>query len=254
MEIIRYKKLKNNVYEITLKDNTTVKLYDNTIIKYNLLINKIIDNKKYEEIINYNNSLDAYYKALKYLTIKLRSETEIRKYLTKKEYDYNIINSTIIRLKKENYINDDIFLKSYINDKINLTLDGPYKIKRNLINLGFKEEDINKYLNLDNTDRIIKIINKKIKQNNKYNTTTLKQNIYNYLINQGYSKEEFIKYIDNIKIDDNKYLSKDIDKLINKYKNKYNDKNTLKYIIKNKLYQKGYNQEKIGDLLNEKIL
>lgn len=218
MEIIRYKKLKNNVYEITLKDNTTVKLYDNTILKYNLLINKKITNKTYQEIINYNNNLDAYYKSIKYLTIKLRSETEIRKYLTKKEYDYNIINSTIIRLKKENYINDDIFLKSYINDKINLTLDGPYKIKRNLINLGFKEEDINKYLNLDNTDRIIKIINKKIKQNNKYNTTTLKQNIYNYLINQGYSKEEFIKYIDNIKIDDNKYLSKDIDKLINKYK------------------------------------
>ncbi len=236
MEIIRYKKLKNNVYEITLKDNTTVKLYDNTILKYNLLINKKITNKTYQEIINYNNNLDAYYKSIKYLTIKLRTETEIRKYLTKKEYDYNIINSTIIRLKKENYINDDIFLKSYINDKINLTLDGPYKIKRNLINLGFKEEDINKYLNLDNTDRIIKIINKKIKQNNKYNTTTLKQNIYNYLINQGYSKEEFIKYIDNIKIDDNKYLSKDIDKLINKYKNKYNDTNTLKYIIKNKLY------------------
>lgn len=253
MEIFRYKKLKNNVYEITLKDNTTVKLYDNTILKYNLLINKIINNKTYQEIIDYNNTLDAYYKSIKYLTTKLRSETEIRKYLTNKEYDYNIIESTINRLKKENYINDDIFLKSYINDKINLTLDGPYKIKRNLINLGFKE-DINKYLNIDNKDRIIKIINKKIKQNNKYNTNTLKQNIYNYLINQGYSKEEFIKYIDNIKIDDNKYLSKDIDKLINKYKNKYNDKKTLKYIIKNKLYQKGYNQENIGDLLNEKIL
>lgn len=254
MEIIRYKKIKNNIYEIELKDNNKLKLYDDTILKYNLLIDKKIDNKTYKEIINYNNNLEAYYLSIKYIVTKLRCETEIRKYLEKKEYTSEVIDNTINRLKKEKYIDKDIYLKAYINDKINLTLDGPYKIKRNLINLGFKEEDINIYLNMDNKDRILKIINKKIKTNNKYNKHMLKQNISNYLINLGYSKEEFMKYINDIEIDNNKYLNKDIDKLINKYKNKYEDKNKLKYIIKNKLYQKGYIEENIGEIIDEKIL
>lgn len=254
MEIIRYKKIKNNIYEITLKDNNKIKLYDNTILKYNLLTNKKIDTKTYQEIINYNNTQEAYYQSIKYLTTKLRCETEIRKYLTKKEYTPEIINNTITKLKKENYINDETYLKSYINDKINLTLDGPNKIKTNLLSLGFKEEEINKYLNIDNKERIIKIINKKLKQNTKYNTNKLKQNIYTYLITQGYPKEEFITYINDIKIDDNKYLEKDLNKLITKYQNKYKDKETLKYIIKNKLYQKGYKQENIGEIINEKLL
>ena len=66
MEIKEYKKLKSNIYEIKFKSGEAVKLYDEVILNYNLLITKNISNKEYEEIIKYNKSLDAYYLSLKY--------------------------------------------------------------------------------------------------------------------------------------------------------------------------------------------
>ena len=71
MEIKEYKKIKSNVYELKFKSGEAVKLYDEVILKYNLLITKNISNKEYEEIIKYNKSLDAYYLSLKYLNSKI---------------------------------------------------------------------------------------------------------------------------------------------------------------------------------------
>ena len=131
MEIINYKKNKANIYELTLDNGSVLKLYDDTIIQYGLLVSKKIDD--INEVVKYNDGLDAYYLALKYLNKKLRSHLEIEKYLIKKEFDDLIIVSTIKRLEQEGYLNSEHFLKSYLNDQINLTNNGPAKIKYNLI-------------------------------------------------------------------------------------------------------------------------
>lgn len=253
MEIKSYKKIKNNTYEIKFTNEETIKLYDNIILKYNLLINKNITEKQLKEIEHENNKLEAYYLSLKYISIKLRCEKEINKYLTNKKYPKEIIEQTIKKLKEDNYLNRELYLKSYINDKINLSLDGPNKIRKNLNNLGYTNEEIDTYLNINNEERIIKIIDKKVKANNKLSKNMLKINISNYLINQGYNKQDFINYLNNIEVDNKKYIEKEYNKLINKYKNKYED-NKLKYIIKNKLYQKGFTEEDIGEIINENIL
>ena len=253
MEIKEFKKLKGNVYELKFKSGEEIKLYDDVILKYNLLVNKSFHDKLYEEIIKYNKSLDAYYLSLKYINSKLRCEKEIRDYLKKKDFSLDIIDKTIDRLNKYNYLNRDLYVKSYVSDKYNFTLNGPVKIKRELINLDFSEEEIDKYLNLDFDDKIKKIIDKKVMSNKKYNEYNLKINISNYLINLGYKKEMFNDYINEVKIDNSLVIKKDIDKLKNKYQKKYSGKE-LYYFIRNKLYQKGYREEEIGDVLNENIL
>ena len=253
MEIKEFKKLKGNVYELKFKSGEDVKLYDDVILKYNLLVNKSFNDKLYEEIIKYNKSLDAYYLSLKYLNSKLRCEKEIRDYLKKKEFSLEIIDKTIDRLNKYNYLNRDLYVKSYVNDKYNFTLNGPVKIKRELLLLGFDDEEIDKYLKIDFNDKIKKIIDKKVKSNKKYNEYSLKINISNYLINLGYKKEMFNEYLNDVKIDNTLVIKKDIDKLKNKYQKKYSGKD-LYYFIRNKLYQKGYREEEIGDVLNENIL
>lgn len=253
MEIKEFKKLKGNVYELKFKNGEEVKLYDDVILKYNLLVNKCFNDKLYEEIIKYNKSLKGYYLSLKYLNSKLRCEKEIRDYLKKKEFSLEIIDKTIDRLNKYNYLNRDLYVKSYVNDKYNFTLNGPVKIKRELLLLGFDNEEIDKYLNFDFNDKIKKIIDKKVKSNKKYNEYSLKINISNYLINLGYEKEMFKDYLSNIKIDNSLVIKKDIDKIRNKYQKKYSEKE-LYYFIKNKLYQKGYREDEIGEVLNENIL
>lgn len=253
MEIIRYKKLNNNIYEVELNNKVKIKLYDDVIVKYNLLLSKHIDNNKLEEIIKYNNSLEAYYTCIKYLSKKNRCEKEIRDYLEKKKYSNSIIDTTINRIINNGYLNREVYIKSYINDRYNLSIDGPIKIANNLIKLGFTSEEFSKYLDLDFTDKVSKIINKKVKSNHKLSNNMLKSNITNYLIKEGYPKELFIDLLGHIKVDNKDYLINDYNKLIKKYSNKY-DGNKLKYFIKNKLYSKGYNEEEIEEIIHEELL
>lgn len=253
MEIKKYKKLKNNVYELELSNNLKVKLYDDVIVKYNLLLKKNITDKELKEIINFNDELESYYLALKYITKKLRCEKEVIEYLKKNNYNSVVIEKTINRLKKYNYLNREVYIKSFINDRYNFSYDGPNKIKRKLNELGFNDDEIIPYIDKDYQDKIEKIIDKKVNNNHKLSNNMLKQNISNYLINLGYSKDMFIDYLNKININNKEYLIKDFDKLINKYKNKYNDKE-LRYVLKNKLFIKGYSTEEIEEVLDEKLL
>ncbi len=250
MEIVKFKKSKSNLYEIMLDNGLSFKLYDDVIVKYNLLVNKKFDDKFFEDVRNYNDSLDAYYLSIKYLNTKMRSEKELKKYLAKKNISQEHIESTIKRLNSEGYLNHETYIKSYINDVYNFTNNGPLKIKSSLKDLGFKEEEITPYLNLNYSDKIKKIIDKKIKVNTKLSNNNLKLHLTNYLINLGYPKESFISYLETIHFDDSKQLQKDYETLIKKYSKKYTGEK-LKYFIKNKLYQKGYSIEKIEEVTHE---
>ena len=253
MEIKKYKKSKNNVYELEISKVLKVKLYDDVIVKYNLLLKKNITDKELKEIINFNDELESYYLALKYISKKLRSEKEVIEYLKKNSYNSVIIEKTINRLKKYNYLNREVYIKSFINDRYNFSYDGPNKIKRKLNELGFSDDEIIPFMDIDYQNKIEKIIDKKVSNNHKLSNNMLKQNISNYLINLGYPKDMFIDYLDKININNKEYLIKDLEKLINKYKNKYNDKE-LRYVLKNKLFTKGYSTEEIEEVLNEELL
>ena len=137
MKIGKYKKLKGNKYSVLI-DDITVKLYDDVIVKYELLRLKEIDDKLFKEITEYNDRLEAYYKSLKYITKKLRTEKEIYKYLDK-DYSKEIILETIDKLKRMGYLNKELYLKSYLSDQVHMSLNGPNKIEKDLVSLGYDE-------------------------------------------------------------------------------------------------------------------
>ena len=128
MKIEKYVKDKNNKYKVYI-DNEGYVLYDDIIAKYQLLFKSDIDKEELDNIIKDNTELSSYYQAIKYITKKLRSEKEIDDYLIKYGVNKDIRIKTINKLKENKFINDSIFLKAYINDQINLTNNGPVKIK-----------------------------------------------------------------------------------------------------------------------------
>ena len=166
MHIDKYTKLKNGQYKLSFDNGTNALVHEDLILKYNLLINNELDEKLLEKLLKENQSYIAYGLAIDYLKTKMRSEKEIREHLLKKEIANDLINNAIDILKKQSYINDEIYCKCYINDRINLSNDGPYKIKETLNKLGIKEEIINRnILIFDKSleqDRIKKIICKQL--------------------------------------------------------------------------------------------
>ena len=141
MKIEKIIKKKSNIYEIILSDKTSLSFYDETIFRFNLLITEKINKDDLEKINHFNLQVEAYYKALNYIKKKLRTRMELYKKLKELKYDENIIKNVLEKLEKQKYLNDELYIKSYINDQINLTLKGPIKIKRELNNLGFSNID-----------------------------------------------------------------------------------------------------------------
>ena len=140
MKIKKYIKQGLNKYKVVLEDNTSIVLYEDIILKYELLLKKEITNL--DTILKENNKYELYDKCLNYLNKKLRSESEIKKYLQKYTSNQLEIDNIINKLKENNYLDTKLYIKSYINDKFYLTLEGPMKIKKDLMNLGLPENDI----------------------------------------------------------------------------------------------------------------
>lgn len=201
MKIEKYKKIKDNKYKIYLSNNTTIDVYDEVIIKNNLLYKKDIDEVDLNKIENENIYQDIYNTAVKYIMVRLRSVNELRNYLLKKNYELDIVESIIIKLEKNGYLNDLIFTKAFINDKLNFTTMGKYKIKNELIKLKISPEIIENSLEEISEDKWIekidKLVSKYLKSNKKYSGNILRNKLYTYLVNLGHDTNLVIKSLNN---------------------------------------------------------
>ncbi len=199
MKIEKYELTKKNSYNIYLSNGEVITLNERVITKNELLLRKEINSELYDKLKYENNIYDAIDKAIKYISVRLRSTKEIKDYLIKKGYSLDVVEAAIKELLNNKYLNDDIFTKAYIKDKLTFTSKGDYKIKMELVQLGIDNNIIESNIAMIDEDmlinRIKKSIEKDIKTNKKYKGIVLKNKIYNHLITQGYSKEKVLNVI-----------------------------------------------------------
>lgn len=243
MKISKIKKLNNGKYKIKFDDMSEITTYDEVILNENLLLNKLVDEEKLHQILEQTVFYSNYNKILKYVISKTRSENEIDKYIEK-----NNLNDKKDEIKKKlkdiNLVNDSIYLKSFVYDKVNLSTDGPYKIINNL-----KEQNIdgvyevNKYE--EEFDRKLeKLMKKKIQLNKNKSKNMLKQKLVSYFMELGYEKEKICYYFDNNYVENQDIIQKEYDKLYKKYSLIKSNKE-LNFFINSKLYAKGFSKEDI---------
>lgn len=201
MKITKYKKGSNGKYKLFLEDGSTIDTYEDVILNNNLLYKKEIDNNLYNIIINDNMYEEAYNKSVSYIEVRLRSTNEIKVYLKNKKYSEEVIESTINRLLKNNVLNDEVFAKAFINDKLNFTTMGPYKIELELKKHYIDTNIVNTYINNIDEDilyeKIDKLIIKFMKTNKKHKGFMLKNKIYNNLLNLGYRSSMILEILNN---------------------------------------------------------
>ena len=84
-----------------------------------------------------------------------------------------------------------------------------------------------------------------MKLNNKLSGNPLKTKIYNNLVNLGYDKNMILSLINNYDFNNTSNAKKIYDTLYKKYSSKY-EGYELDMIIKQKMYQKGYDISEIN--------
>lgn len=239
MKIIKYTKKGLNKYELLLEDNTKITLYEDLILKEELLLKKEIDD--IESLIKKNNDYSLYDLSIKFISRRVRSIKETKDYLYTKSDNTELIEDIINTLINNNMLDDEYFTKCYINDHINLSNDGPYKIIEYLESNNISSKIYSKYLKYDK-DLIYKKINKYIERNlktNKKSNYVFKNKMIINLMNLGFNKEDIEYCLKDYSIDEKELKEQEELKIRNKLSKKYSGYE-LECKIKEKLYQKGY--------------
>lgn len=234
---MKVEKLKNGKYKLS-NESIQIETYDEVIVKNNILYKQLNDELA-QFIQKENQYYDDYFKALKLISKRLRSESEIRKSLNDSEYKEIVID----KLKEENLINDARFTEAFILDKINFTKTGKNKIIKELLDHEIEEDIIYDSLsNIDNDIFLIqleKLVRKRIQTNSKKSKTALKEKILYELISLGYEKEDILNYFDQYYEESPQIFEQEYNKIKAKLSKKYEGRE-LEYKIKEKLYQKGF--------------
>lgn len=246
MKISKIKKLSNGKYKIKFDDMSEITTYDEVILKENLLLNKIVDEKKLEKISNQTEFYSNYNKVLKYVVSKIRSEKEIDEYIKKSNLE-DKKEEIKKKLKDINLINDSVYLKSYVYDRVNLSKDGPNKIINNLKEQNITDfDEVYKYMN-EFDIKLEKLMQKKIQSNKNKSKNMLKQKLILYFIDLGYDKDKIVYYFDNNFVENKDIVQREYDKLYKKYFSKKTSEE-LDFFIKSKLYSKGFSKDDISKI------
>ncbi len=149
------KQKKENRFNLFVEGEFYSGLNLDQVVKYNLKNGLDLNKEKIDEIVLESESFYAFNKVLKYISKSMKTEHDLMLYLKKKSFSDDVINATIEKLKNYNYINDELYVKSYIETYKNKF--GQNKLKQNLKNKNIDEELIEKYLNFDENEIILNI-------------------------------------------------------------------------------------------------
>lgn len=247
MKILKYKKKANGKYSVLLEDGREFVYYEETILRYNLLLKKEISEGDLLTIYQTNLEYDVYYVALNNIKNHYKSTFELREFLLKKNYPTELVDLAIEKLQQQKYLDDRAFAKSFIHTQMATTSHGPERIKKDLfqkkVDSSIVEEEICVYDEELQKEKIHKLIDKELKTNHSRGGVVLKQKIYNDLKTQGYDSELISLILSQYDFSCDKSIAKkEYEKLYKKYSSKY-EGYALKKIIREKLFQKGLSYE-----------
>lgn len=115
-----------------------------TALSLRIAVGKEYDEDELKEIVTESEKRSAFDKAAKYVSFRPRTEREIRKYLSGREYSAEIVDYAVAKLAEYGYVNDLRFCREYV--RAYSVKSGINKIRADLMRLGAKREAIDEAL------------------------------------------------------------------------------------------------------------
>ncbi|MGL5151754.1 MAG: recombination regulator RecX [Clostridium sp.] len=130
-----------NIY---IDDEFAFAVFAELVYKNGLKVKQEVDDLELRNIFNEEEKRKCKASAIRIIERTYKTEKEMREKLLKKEYSQDAIEYAMSFLKEYNFLNDEVYTKMYVNDKIKL--GGKNKIKFDLKRKGVNEEEIAKAL------------------------------------------------------------------------------------------------------------
>jgi len=195
-----------NYHSVVFDNDDFFILHNDVIAKFNLYIEKEIDDNLLKEIVFENELLKAKTLAYRFSSYKPRTSQEVIKKLEENNFNEQIVKETISFLKNYGLIDDERYVRNFAKDKSKLKKWGIYKIKTELIKKGIDktliEEQLNEAYNESfETENALKLVYRKLSLIKKKTPEKIKQSIINYLQYKGFSWEVIRKVLDELKFE-----------------------------------------------------
>lgn len=185
--------------KVCIDDKTEFVLPIKRIDTLNLAIDKSIEQETLEYILKNEVYAAAKSAAVKYLTLKLRTSSEVIEKLRELEYPDTTIELVISDLTEIDYINDYRYAVRYISEKTKLK---PKSMKLMSMELSFKgiSDDIicraAEEFNLDEENIASELLRKRYSKYGEFDETIIRK-MKSYLANKGFNYNQISKAISN---------------------------------------------------------
>lgn len=258
---ITTQKKNKNRYNIFINESYAFSLDEDILVEYMIHKGQELSDELIERLLSNEDVHKAYTLSLNYLSYRMRSEKEIRDYLTKKEIDDEKINEVIPRLVKEGYIDDQEFANALVKTRINTSSKGPILVKKELLEKGVIAPIIDQALTLYSWEiqyeKALKWFEKKMRLDGKKSFKQQVQAAQQTLLQKGFSsdviKEVMLQTSDSQDEDAEwEAVVHQGEKLLRKYATKL-EGYELKHKVKGALYQKGFGFDYIERFIDEFI-
>lgn len=173
-------------YSIFVDDKYLFSLSENELMKSGIRINREYSASELDELKETAVLDKAYMRSLDLLARRPRSEWEIRDYLKRKDYEPEIIEIIVKRLKNAKYIDDFAFGKSWVASRRLLKSTSKRKLTQELKQKRLEDSVISRVLDEDETDeqQVLKELIAKKQNQSRYQD---EQKLIAYLLRQGFN-------------------------------------------------------------------
>lgn len=200
-------------FNIYLDEKYEFSLSSEVILKYNLKVKSELEDDFITDVLKAEEVARAFNYCLLLLGRSPKSEHEIRKKLTSKEYDDDTVENVIERLYSYKYLDDNDYSERFINNKINFSKDGKLKIKQALYLKGVDKSIINDKLKeiIDDNEelkRATELAKKKLRTMKDEEYIKKRSKLYNFIVRKGFDYDTAGKAV-NFALkenDDNNYF------------------------------------------------
>lgn len=241
------------------ESSVSLELTDKIIEEFGIEKGKVFDREQFDALKDLEQVSRAYNKALRYLTVKDYTYSQMKqKLMDKGDFDDTQLDATLDLLCEKNLINDEMYAANYLKRCSRLGI-GLNKAIYNLRNYGIDSEIIDNCLeDMDDEEytAATHLIDDYFKRNNSNSFKHIQKRIKEKLYIKGFTSDTIDKAMSDYDFvyDDEKEktaLAKEANKVYLKYGKKLSDSELRNKLI-DTLLRKGYNYDDIKDFLADK--
>ncbi|RXJ00392.1 recombination regulator RecX [Anaerobacillus alkaliphilus] len=180
-------------YNIYIEDVYSFSVDEAVLINFQLRKGTEVTKELLEQVMEEDSIRKGYGLAINFLSYRMRSIKEVSDYLIKKDLELETVQIILKKLIDENYLNDQEFAQAFVQSRVNLSLKGPEIIKRELLEKGVGEVDINNSLrhfsHEQQLEKALSFLMKKYPRTLKTSRAEQDKKIYLLLFSKGFSHE-----------------------------------------------------------------